>query len=394
MTGWIRLLALFVAGMGAAAQFGKVSVLFHVWEGVYPQAGAALGFLVSLVSLMGVLLGLLAGMVALRLGFRRMMVWALLLGAVLSALEVLLPPLPVMLLLRGAEGLSHLAIVVAAPTLMAELATDRQRPVAMTLWGTYFGLTFACFAVLGPGLLDLGGVRLVLGLHAVFMAVMAGVLTLLLPDDRALPDGVVAHPAEPMTLATIAARHRAAYGSPFIAAPGMGWLFYALNFVALMTVLPSFLPEATREMQMTVLPLIGIVSAMTLGALSLKYFRAVPVAMLGFGLGVVAVLLLVLVPGPVWVPAVLFIAMGFMQSGSFAAVPQINADPADRALANGVMAQMGNLGNLSGTPILLAMTGAFDFTGLVIFAVAAYGMGVVVHLLAARKRAGRVLGAA
>ncbi|WP_010141460.1 MFS transporter [Oceanicola sp. S124] len=387
MITWVRVIALFVTGMAAAAQFGKVSVLFPAWEAAYPQAGAAAGFLVSLVSLMGVLLGLLAGMVVTRMGFRRTLIGALVLGALVSGLQALMPPLPVMLGLRALEGLSHLAIVVAAPTLMAEITSDRSRPLAMTLWGTYFGVTFALYAAFGPLLLAAGGVPLVLGGHAGFLLLMALVLPLLLPDDRRPRDGVVAHPGEPLTLSVIARRHREAYASPFIAAPGLGWLFYAINFVALMTVLPSFLPEATREMQMTVLPLVGIVSALTLGSLALKLFRAVPVAVLGFLLAALSVVLLVALPGTVWVPAVLFIAMGFMQSGSFAAVPQINADPADRALSNGVLAQMGNLGNLTGTPILLAMTGAMDFAGLVLFSVTLFGMGAVVHLVAARMRA-------
>lgn len=387
MITWIRVAALFVTGMGAAAQFGKVSVLFPAWEAAYPEAGAAAGFLVSLVSLMGVLLGLLAGMVVTRVGFRRTLIGGLVLGALLSGLQAFMPPLPVMLALRGLEGLAHLAIVVAAPTLMAEITDERSRPMAMTIWGTYFGVTFALYAAFGPWMLGAGGVPLVLGGHAGFLLVMAAVLLVLLPDDRKLADGAVAHPAERLTLGVIARRHRAAYTSAWIAAPGVGWLFYAINFVALMTVLPSFLPEATRDMQMTLLPLVGIISALTLGTLALKLYRAVPVAVLGFVMAALSVVLLVLMPGTVWVPALLFIAMGFMQSGSFAAVPQINAEAGDRALSNGVLAQMGNLGNLTGTPILLAMTGAMDFAGLVLFSVTLYGMGALVHLVAARMRA-------
>ena len=162
MTTWIRVLALFVTGMGAAAQFGKVSVLFPAWQAAYPQAGVAAGFLVSLVSLMGVLLGLLAGMVVTRVGFRRTLIGGLVMGALLSGLQALMPPLPVMLGLRAIEGLAHLAIVVAAPTLLAEITDDRSRPLAMTLWGTYFGVAFAFYAAIGPWVIGAGGVPLVI----------------------------------------------------------------------------------------------------------------------------------------------------------------------------------------------------------------------------------------
>ena len=75
-----------------------------------------------------------------------------------------------------------------------------------------------------------------------------------------------------------------------------------------------------------------------------------------------------------------------MQGASFAAVPQLNSDAQSRAYANGALAQMGNLGNLSGTPILLAMTSAIGLQGLMLFALACYAGGIAVHLLMARRR--------
>jgi hypothetical protein len=49
------------------------------------------------------------------------------------------------------EGLSHLAIVVSAPTLIAQLSTvTRHQGKALTLWGTYFGVAFAGVALTAP----------------------------------------------------------------------------------------------------------------------------------------------------------------------------------------------------------------------------------------------------
>ena len=48
-TSFLRVFALWAAGLGAAAQYGKMSVIFDLLPKIYPQAGASLGFLVSMV---------------------------------------------------------------------------------------------------------------------------------------------------------------------------------------------------------------------------------------------------------------------------------------------------------------------------------------------------------
>ncbi|MGY9049696.1 MAG: MFS transporter, partial [Rhodobacterales bacterium] len=61
----------------------------------------------------------------------------------------------------------------------------------------------------------------------------------------------------------------------------------------------------------------------------------------------------------------------------------------DRALANGAVAQMGNLGNLAGTPILLAMLTTFGATGGLAVTLVCYLLGLGLHLRAAAARAQR-----
>ena len=111
------ILLLWGAGLGAAAQYAKVSVIFDQLPDVYPDAGAALGFAVSLVGFIGIIFGVVAGLLVARIRYRRALLWALWLGAVVSALQSFLPSFEWFLVLHGIEGLSHLAMVVAAPTL-------------------------------------------------------------------------------------------------------------------------------------------------------------------------------------------------------------------------------------------------------------------------------------
>jgi len=61
MSASLVTLALWVAGLCAAAQFAKVGLVLPELSRVYPGAGATLGLLVSAISVVGALLGLLAG---------------------------------------------------------------------------------------------------------------------------------------------------------------------------------------------------------------------------------------------------------------------------------------------------------------------------------------------
>ena len=381
-TSPLGLLALLLlAGMTAAGQFAKVSVIFPELGQVYPQAGATLGFLVSIISLTGVLTGLVAGMLVARLGMRRVVVGGLLLGAAMSGLQSLMPPMPVMLLTRAVEGISHIALVVALPTLIAQLSADRHRPYTMTFWGSYFGVTFALVAWAGAPLVRSHGPGVLFQFHAAAMLVLAAALAL------ALPRGVVARSLAPLpSLREILANHPRIYASPFIAAPALGWFFYTLTFVALLTVLPPYLPDATRATLTFGMPIAGIIVSLTLGAQLLRHLPAVTIVLIGLGLAGVAVLLMWGWPGAFLPPVMLFGCLGLVQGASFTAIPQLNPDPADQALANGALAQMGNLGNLLGTPVLLMMTAPMGYDGAILFALLAYLGCAGVHLHAGARR--------
>ncbi|WP_375173850.1 MFS transporter [Pseudooceanicola sp.] len=372
---------LLLAGMTAAGQFAKVSVIFPELGLAYPQAGASLGFLVSIISLTGVVTGLVAGMLVSRLGMRRVLVGGLVLGAAMSALQSLMPPMPVMLLTRAVEGISHIALVVAIPTLIAQLSAVRHRPYTMTLWGSYFGVTFALVAWLGTPLARSQGPGVLFLIHAGVMLLLAAALAL------RLPRGVVARSTAPLPgLRDILARHPKIYASPYIAAPALGWFFYTLTFVALLTVLPPYLPDATRATLSFWMPIAGIIVSLTLGAQLLRHMAAVRIVLIGLGLAMLCVLAMWILPGAFLPPILLFGSLGLVQGASFTAIPQLNPDPADQALANGALAQMGNLGNLLGTPILLMMAAPLGFNGAVLFSLLAYLGCAAVHLHAGARR--------
>lgn len=160
---------LWCAGLGAAAQFSKLSLVFADLEAFYTdgQASPLFGFILSIISFLGIVFGLTAGLIVTRVGFRTMLLMGLILGAVITLIEAILPPLPIMMALRLVEGASHLIITVAAPTLIAQITAARFLPVAMTLWSTFFGVAYALTAVIGPPLIAAYGLPSIFVAHAV-----------------------------------------------------------------------------------------------------------------------------------------------------------------------------------------------------------------------------------
>ncbi len=377
---WPLIIALWGAGLGAAAQYAKFAVLYDLLGGIYPEAGAVLGWLVSLIGFVGIGFGAVAAMIVARIRFRRALLAALWLGAVVSLGQAFLPPLSVMLALRFVEGVSHLALVVAAPTLIAQIATEPQRGLALTLWGTFFGVAFAVMAWFGRPFAVVLGVPALFMVHGAYMAACALYLSARL---RRLPPQDA---APPLSLTSIVAVHRAIYSSARLAAPAVGWLFYTFCFVSILTVLPPYLDPAQRGLVIGAMPIISIAVSMTLGVAMLRVMSAVPVIMIGFAGSALCMIWLMAVPAGVLACLTLAGMMGLIQGASFAAVPELNTDRTTQAEANGAMAQLGNLGNTLGTPAMaFALTG-WGYPAMPLIAGIAFGLGLLAHLFLARLR--------
>ena len=380
---WL-VLALWGAGLGAAAQFGKISIIFGQAGAIYPLAGPlALGLFVSIVGFPGLIFGTTAGLMVRGLGWRRVLVAALSLGAILSVVQALFPPMPVMLALRVLEGFSHLAVVVAAPVLIAQVAPVARQGLAMTLWSSFFAVTYTLLALLAPPLIDLAGPRAVLLAHGGWMVVFAGLLAGLLPADgpREVPH---------LSWRGLLRDHAAIYASPRIAAPAMGFVCYTMSYVALLTLLPPLSGPGLHPILASGLPLVSIAVSLGLGVWLLGRCGAVRVVELGFAAALLGALGLGLGWGDFWphLLASLWIggALGLVQGASFAAIPALNDSPADRAQAAGAIAQLGNVGTTAGTPLLGALVAGLGVGVVPVFVSLFGGLGIGLHLWQAQRR--------
>lgn len=364
-TDWVLTTLLFAAGLLAAGQFAKISLTLDPLAGIYSDASGALPWAVSVLSVVGILFGATAGVIVARFGVRRVLLIGLVAGAILSAAQALLPAFPVFMALRLVEGAAHLCIVVAAPTLMAAVSSSHDRPVVMGLWGTFFGVGFALAALTAPPLLAAFGVPGVYLAHGAALLLLAGLLAPRLP-----PAGVRVASEEGFV-----ARHLAIYRNPRRVGPALGFLWHTLMFLGLLTYMPGFLGGWTAA----VLPLVALIGTLGAGVLARRYAPH-RIAMAGFALTVAGGAILLAVPeaGRIWVALPLFVVIGLAPGAAFAMVPDLNEATPDQARANGALAQIGNLGTASSTPLFALTLGAGLAGPAALAAVlAAIGLGVV-----------------
>ncbi|MEL6680022.1 MAG: MFS transporter [Pseudomonadota bacterium] len=373
----VLILALWAAGLLAGGQFAKVSVILPELQAIYPERADRVAWLLTLLSIVGAVFGGLSARIANRIGLQRCLIAAMLTAGALSLWQATYPDFAVMALSRVAEGVTHLGIVVTAPALMAEISAPRWRGATMALWSTFFGVSFALVAWFGLPLMDALRVSGLFQLHGVGLIVMAGVIYGLLRCLGGAGLGRAAEesesPSGPVPLATSS-----------VLWPGIGWLFYTLTFLALLTILPLQLPDGLRAEVTTVMSLVGIGVSLIVLPVALMKVRATTVVLTGF---LLAALLTALGASQdmLALSVTLFAILGLVQGGTFAAVAELNRSTESRTLGYGVMAQTGNIGNLIGTPLLLMVLGSAGLETLLITTAGIYLLGFLSLFILMRR---------
>ncbi|MEO5614492.1 MAG: MFS transporter [Cypionkella sp.] len=383
MRAVLTVLALWAAGLGAAAQFGKISVLYQTLQSTYAShAGAGIGLMVSIVGIVGLIFGTTAGLLVAKIGPRRAILSALALGAAVSLIQSSFPAYPLMMLTRVLEGVSHLTIVVVGPTAIAGVTSARHQGLAMTLWSSFFGVTYAALAYFAPGLVTNYGPGALFQLHGVWMLLcFAALLTLLPPDPEHRPSAGQGN---------LLAQHIAIYASPYLAAPAMGFVCYTVTYVAVLTLLPAAVTPGWGGFIGVAMPLVSIAVSLTLGVWLLSKIPAFRLVQAGFAVAILASLGLWLTWGQGASEAgfalLMAAALGVVQGASFASLAQINPSAEDRARGAGAIAQLGNLGTTTGTPLLALIMVQAGATGFALFLIGFSALGIAIHAWQARRR--------
>lgn len=352
-TNWLLIAAIFTAGLFAAAQFGKLTLTLQVMQNTYPSASAWVPSLVSIVGIVGLIFGVIAGPFIARIGLERILLMSLLVGSSMSLVQAFLPPIEIFALTRIVEGFSHLGIVISGPTLIIKASADADRPVTMGIWAAFFGASLAIMAFFLPAILTSGGVPLLFALHGVGMLAICGVLTKLLP--RVAPEPVASH--------GVIDAYRKLYSTPNLLLPGAGFVWYTAIYIALIAVLPIALDLPTSTI--TIIPLVSIAGTLGAGFIA-KITGPHHVSNIGFVSSALLMILIWTGMDQAIVIYALFLLMGAVPTGAFASISHFNPTTGGQASATGGVTHFGNIGTTLGTPVMVLAHQWAGLTGIMV----------------------------
>lgn len=368
---WPRVLLLYLCGLLAAAQLGKLSALAPAISVELQLSLTVVAAAISMIELGGATLGAVAGVLAMRLGLRRSLRLGVAALAVAGLGGAWAQGATGLLAWRVLEAAGYLGVIVSAPVLIARHsapAGHRVQGLALTLWSTFVPVGLALGASVSAALsAPLGWRGAVTGLG------LAG-LTLALLVWRS-----------PMHEAPAAALPSPARLTPAMRCLASAFGLFALFEIGVLGLLPTLLVReaglgTAAAGQWTAAASLSAVAGSAGAAWLLRHGQALrgPVMV---SLGVPPLLLFGVFrtlpePGSAIVLALLLNVLGgVFASLTFALLPRLAPSPETLVRANGLLAQCGASGSLLGPPAMAACVQAGGWT-------AAAGFGLVVSLLA------------
>ena len=235
-TRWGLVAVAVIAGMVGAAHVGKLPPAL---PGIRTELELSLivgGWLASVFSLTGALFAIVAGLAADRIGpWRFIMIGlaALLLGSLAGAAsnsEVIL------LATRFLEGFGFIAIAVSAPVIVTAVSSDRDKRMALGIWGTYMPAGLALMMLTTPSILNLTDWR---GLWIIVAALTSVWFVVVWVASRTAGSPTHATPRRGSTFTNF--KLAGSKPGPWLLAASFG--LYTIPWIALMVWLPSFLIE-------------------------------------------------------------------------------------------------------------------------------------------------------
>jgi predicted MFS family arabinose efflux permease len=342
------------------------------------------GFLLSLVQLAGMLLGLLVGMSADRLGPHKVMPIGLMLLSVGSAWGAIAPDVTHLMASRVLEGMGFLMAVLPAPALLRlHLKDPSALSRALGWWGTYMPLGTALALLLGAPLIQVVGWR---GAWVMLSAVSVAsslALTFWLPRADTRSAG-----AAPAMLPRLSRTLRAK-GPWFVA---VLFLLYSGQWLAVIGFLPTIyreagLPIGAIAVLTALAALINMVGNVTAGRCLAHGFRPGAVLTLGFSAMAVGALVAFAAGGhPVWqyVAVLVFSGVGGLIPGTLFGVAVVVAPGQDTVSTTvGWMQQFSALGQFVGPPVVawsVTAVGGWHWTWVLTGTCSAVGVFLAWHL--------------
>ncbi len=367
-TSWGRISLLYGIGVLAAGQLGVVPPLVPALQRDLGLSLAMAGMIVSIVTLVGAVLGLLAGNWSERIGHARALRIGILTMASAAALCAMSDDATTLLAARGLAGIGYLLVVVAGPSLMVSTSEPRHHAFTLSLWGTFVPVGIAIAGLVAADFADLAGWRMVFAGDAVVLALALIVALGAVSELRAPQPGpsVVTlrwlGPSVPLSIA---------------------FFCFALLFLALAGLLPAYFIErrslaaADAGRFMAIATAFGIAGSLLAAWMMRRGVSPGRLIAVGLITSTVIATFAFSAPVPLAVAgfAVSFALGGLVPAAAFASVPLIAVDARAIGPINGLLAQAGSLGSLAGPPLLALWVGwaGWSLAPVLLLAIAAIG---------------------
>ena len=166
-TQWIVIGVVFGAAVIASMQIGRPSPALSLIRDDLAIDMVTAGWVSSIFNVTGALIGIAAGLIADRYGYRRIALVGLMCLVGGTFVSAITPSAPLLLVARFFEGLGLISIMVAGTPLIVAASRVRDRGVVIGIWSTFFPLGGALVLAAAAGILDTTGWRLFFALNAV-----------------------------------------------------------------------------------------------------------------------------------------------------------------------------------------------------------------------------------
>lgn len=392
-TNWPVVLLVIGAGIVVAFQIGKAPAALPLLRADLGLGLVASGWVISMMNVIGTLLGMLIGAFADRLGHRRVILAGLALVAVASLTGAAAQGAASLLTSRFFEGLGFMMVVVAGPALIVRTTDPRDLKLAFGGWGCYMPAGTGAMMALAPLLTAPFGWRGLWVANAVLVAAFALALA---AATRPLARKGTAGLAMPSFGHDIWTTIRSP--GPVLLATAFGT--YTLQYLVVLGFLPTILVESeglslTVAAMLTALAIAANVPGNLLGGVLLHrgaqrwlLIAGASIVMAACGFGIYHAGL------PLWLRyglcVLLSLVGGVLPTSVLGAAP-VHA-PSTRLVAttNGLIMQGSNFGQTIGPPAAAALAAAFggwQWSPAVLALAAAIGVAAALGLRALERRA-------
>ena len=381
-TAWRNVWIAFLAGCIAAFQIGKTFASLSLIIDELSLNLVQAGLILSLFSLIAAIAGAGFGLLSDRIGHLRMALTGLAISASGSFCGALVSTIELLLLTRLLEGFGFILTIVALPSLIGRSASDRDRPLAMGLWGAFMPAGIGLSMLITPPLVEWHGWRGLWNDVGILLLLWAVVLYL-----------GFRHASTPPGLQL---KVREIVASVLRVAPMLvvaGFVCYSSLYQSLTAFLPTMLvtgydvplAHAARFGALVVVGnIIGNVGAGWLIGRGFLPWKLLTVSFVAMGLCAVLVFASFTEPLLKVIAGFLFSAFGGMFPGTaFVLAARYSPSPSQMALMAGFMLQGAGLGQTLG-PLMVSsaveIANDWNYANLVVIAVASTGLGCALLL--------------